>query len=55
LLCVRPNGSRNSATRISPSLAGLRSVIDMKHLADSRGYPDIRSTLPRDRRSRQCL
>ena len=33
--CVRPIGSMNSSLRISPTLAGLRFVINMAHLTDN--------------------
>src|SRR6266568_3796937 len=37
--CVRPIGSMNSSTRISPTLAGLRFVVSMGHLIYSCGRP----------------
>src|SRR5258707_4585797 len=37
---VKPIGSMNSSVRISPTVAGLRVVINMAHLKDSYGRPN---------------
>ena len=43
--CVSPIGSMNSSINISPTLAGLRLVVNVIHLTNSYGRPDIHLSL----------